>query len=125
LNFIVPSSGSYATIQGATGPSPDLVIENPSTQNTVIAEVRVAGTGHPISFSTLPSLKLMKASFPSRFRYVLFTVGEVPDSLRNGLEEEEIELVRVATIEDAVRGIEAIAASLDTPLAAEAVKQKD
>jgi hypothetical protein len=40
-------------------------------------------------------------------------VGEVPDSLRSGLEKEKIELVRVKSVADAVSRIEEIAADLD------------
>src|SRR5687767_15918060 len=101
LIFTTPSSGSITTNEGYVRPAPDLIVRNPVTGQTLLAELKFGGGGAPVPYSTLPTHKSMKASFPGEdVTMVVFAIGDVPPAITTGLEAEKIQVSKVKSLQE-------------------------
>lgn len=106
LRCTVPSSGTYLA-RGVVAPSPDLIVENPSTGHALAIELKGGGEAASIPFATVPMMKVMKTALDSAgTRLMLVTVGKVPEPILEGLRRENIEVSQASSYSEALDQID-------------------
>lgn len=107
LRCTAPSSGTYIS-KGFTVPSPDFIVENPSTGATLAIEFKGGHYSGSVPFATVPQMKAMKDAWQSvGARVVLVTVGRVPEPILSGLQKEHIPVTQASSVGEALSKLDA------------------
>jgi len=105
LRCITPPSGLYIA-RGHAVPSPDVIVENPSTGAMLAIEIKGERYGDSLPFATLPQLKAMRDALePLNAELVLISVADVPEPVLARLHQEHITVAHAKTVGQALEQI--------------------
>ena len=87
LTCTAPSSGIYRAY-GRTGPSPDVVVTNPSSGAVLAIEVKGERYGQSLPYATLPQMKAMRDALQdTNGEVMLISAAAIPEAVLTRLQE--------------------------------------
>jgi uncharacterized protein YceH (UPF0502 family) len=95
-------------------PSPDVIIENPATRQTIVIEFKGGSSMESVPYATVPQMRSLRTAFGFRnSKIMLISASEVPNFVKNALEKDHIEVIEADSIEKAVEKLEEAISELE------------
>jgi len=113
LTCTAPSSGTYLAY-GWTGPSPDVVVTNPSSGAVLAIEVKGERYGRSLPYATLPQMKALRDALQhTNTEVMLISAADIPEAVLTRLREEHIAVAHATTVDEALTEVETKLAALE------------